>query len=290
MSAKNLIRLPEEIVEIILLQNPVECLQLNKYYREQAIKVIAADYYDIEENDIYNYMNDNITSSLFSEFKCFFVLNRAWVTLINQDYYKEFLEKGEDTPIDLKIYNKITSYLKIFASTTKRDIYQIDIQLQYLYEKIFRYLEIYFGFDLNNTYYWCFEGFLDGNDANIFGSNTLLNKIVENSDKLDIVHLVYSLCKMDTEMVDPYDREQTICSHLEMIIDRLNLDKDELKEELMKIQEIIKEELYCVDTDEGFEIKYVDQDYEFIGYKADYSLSLSYIGVHFDHLPEYIPL
>lgn len=287
MSMSKIPRLPEEIVRIILLHCPKKCLKLNKYYRNKIILPICdrvtTEYPEIKQDDIYKYLDEGVSSSMFNDFKCYFALDEQWKVMLEQDFFVEFLRGGGGIPgvIENMIYKAVTKYLTDFASSSKRDVYQIDTSFQHLFMKILSYLTDYCGFDMCDFFWYDIIECLPNRSDDIFGCSTLYNTIIQNTDKLDIFRLINTLRYMETEWKMQNDIQTVIRHYIGWISSDFISDEKRLKEELMKIQEIIKEELYCSDVYHGFNIT-TESNNILIKYHRGCK------RVYFNNFPEYL--
>lgn len=264
----NLPNLPVEIIDIIMKQNPLDCLNINERYRDIAINLLSLEY-KIEKEDLMEYFLTGISSSLFIDFKCFFALNPHWEDVKDKDFFNKF-SAGEDSVEKMCDYSNfifeyITNYLKEFSKSIRRDIYQIDIDFIRLYKHIFNYLTSYYGFDLYNTFRLKFSCQW-GIKRDIFGEKLLRDKLVFNTEYLDIVKLAQSLYNMEMEDNYYYGRDSHTYWYISLFIARYNISDNDLSDKLMKMQELLEEKIHLEKTDDGFDIIITENNFVFLTY------------------------
>lgn len=260
--------LPVEIVDIILFENILLCLNISKRYRVIAVDKLSKEY-DISEEDFTEYLSTGISPTLFIDFKCFFALNPQWKDIKDEECYEEFIEDGYNTReyIDNYLCGSIYNCTKEFSKSVCRDIYQIDIDLICLYEKIFKYLTHYCGFEVEGFFFqdiaeesWC------GKEG-VFGENLLIDRMVKNTEYLDITKLTKSLCNMEIEDEEcTFERDQNTYWYIFKFADKFNIEEDVFADKLMKMQDFIEEKIYLEKADYGFSIKFCDNNEIFIFY------------------------
>lgn len=267
----NLPILPTEIVDIILSHNLLDCVNVSKRYRDIAINFLSLEYV-IDKDDFLQYFETGISSSLFVDFKCFFCMNPQWIDIKNQELFIDFLEiykrKGSTEKIcnyGNYIFEYIVDYLKKFAESVKRNIYQVDIDFICLYKCIFVYLAPYYEFDMLDFFRLNFSG-IWGMKRDIFGEKLLRDKFISNTEHLDIVKLARSLYDMRKQEHYYYGRDSNIYWYISLFIARYNMVDDDLADQFMKMQELFEEKILLEKTDDGFKIIISKNGYVFVTY------------------------
>lgn len=239
--------LPVEIIDIILLRYPVICLTINKRYRDKAFDVISEEY-DIDREDLLQYIENGITRDLAKDFKCYFTIRRVYMKKREKWCQFDPLDKENFT------YKVMCNYMEEFYDTIGRDIYQFNISLRYYHIRILGYLNhIYEDHPITSLFMDCLEK--EHEDKRFFlKKNILLDKVVQNTESLDVSKLIETLYYMKGER-DDTEKNFEICTHLTMFLERFEIEEHLLRRELMKIQEFIEEKIYLHEDEDGFDIE-----------------------------------